>query len=412
MSYATGKKAYSNLDSARISNDIKMGDKIFELWPDETPFLTICRKVKYDPTPDPNPKKIVHKSGWADRRFFAAAAGTWSTGTIDNLAVDDGAGNNLGFLIKYLLLRIKTTGGDTTAIIDTVDNQGQVDLTAVSSSPNNISDNDEIQIIGTAFPEGSDKATAVYDTTTTQQTRTQIFKTVVDVTGTLQATETYGMSEYERLMNEKMREHKTDIERAMHFAEFASSGTTIGTDTVYTTQGIVPFIENNSSTSNVFTPSYGSYTFDDYVDDMEDWYTKGGNQSTSEKLCLSGSGVISFYSKMGSGKLWANTDVNISHNESDFGVNVTSVTHPFGTEHIIHSPVLRGNSTNAFYKNYKVGVDLNNVSYRPLKGNSYDRDTHLARDLQTSEDRVIHEYRTEVALQPVLEETHALFKFS
>jgi len=418
MSYSTGTKDYGNLDSSRVTNDIDMQDKIVELWPSEVPFMTFLRKMRHEPTSDPNPKKLVHKSGWADRRFFAGGAHTWSSSangaTSANVAVQlsvDGS-DNVGFLIAGLVLRFKTSGGDTTAIISNVDSQQQVDLVSISSSPNAIADNDQVQVIGTAFARGADKATATYDTTTSQATFTEIFKTVVDVTGTLQATGTYGVSEFERLMNDKSKEHGVDMERSMLFSQYDSTGTTVGSDTIYTTYGIIPFIEDNSSTSNIFSRTYASFTFDDYIDDQEEWFTKGGNQSTSEKLSLCGSSALAFFSKIGSGKMWEAAQVNIESKMNEYGVNVTSIRAPFGTEHLVHEPVLRGDSTNSFYKDYKVGVDLNNVSYRPLVSNGINRDTHLVKDLQTTFDKVIHQYVTEAALHPVLEETHSLTKFS
>ncbi|MGQ4895058.1 MAG: SU10 major capsid protein [Candidatus Njordarchaeia archaeon] len=413
MAYTAGSpKDTANLTADRRTYDIKLGDKIHELWkPSMVPFFTFTTKLRKIPTGDPKPTKLVHKSGWADRRFFAAGAGTWSSGEIANLAVDNGSGGAVGFLIKNLMLRIKhAAGGNTTAIIKNVDSQTQIDLVAVSSSPTNVANNDQIQVIGTAFARGSDKATATYDTVTTEYSYTQIFKTVVDVTGTLAATESFGGSEYERLLADKRYEHLTDIERAILFGE--RGATTVGSDTVYTTYGIVPYIENNSSISTVKVPSYSSYTFDDFVDDMEDWFTKGGNQATNEKLCLAGSSVIAFFSKIGTGSLWSDAQVQIQHGETEWGVHVDTVKHPFGVLHLVHEPLFRGNSTYAFFKDYMVGVDLENVELKPLKGNGIDRDTRLVKNLQTSEDKYIDEYRTELALLPFLAETHALFKFS
>ena len=183
MSYATGQFGVSSLDSSRRTYDVKLGDKLHELWdPSATPFLVFLTKLRKEPTGDPAPRKLVHTSGYVDRHFFSGAAGTWSSqangATTDNLAVQatkDGS-DDVGFLIANMIVRIKTTSGDTVAIIDTVDTQQQIDLTSISSSPNAIADNDEILVLGTAFAQGADKATAVADTTTYEYTYTRIFK--------------------------------------------------------------------------------------------------------------------------------------------------------------------------------------------------------------------------------------------
>jgi len=415
MAYSTSTKDTANLDSNRRTYDVPLHDDIHELWePSATPFLVFSRSMRRQPTGDPKPTRLVHKSGWVDRRFFAGAAGTWSSSVISNLTVELTAGgsNNVGFLIAGLVCRVKSAGGDTVFVITNVDSQTQIDIEAItaSASQNNISDQDEIQVIGTAFARGADKATATYDTTTTEWSYTQIFKTTIDVTGTLRATVTFGGSEYDRLMEDKRAEHLVDIERALLFG--ARGATALSSSTVYSTYGIVSYIEANSSNSTIKTPAYSNYSFDSFIDDMEDWYSLGGNKATDEKLALSGSSVLAFFSKINSGKLWGDAQVNIDSKMSEFGIHVTSVRHPFGVLHLVHEPLFRGNSTNAFYKDYMCGVDMQNVLYMPLEGNGVSRDTHLVKNLQTTYDKVIHELRTETALLPMLSETHALFKFA
>jgi hypothetical protein len=415
MGYTSGGKDTANLDSSRRTYDIPLHDEIQELWePSATPFLVFSRGLRKMATGDPKPTRLVHKSGWVDRRFFAGAAGTWSSSVVSNLTVEAtvGGSDSVGFLIGGLTCRAKTAGGDTVFVITNVDSQTQIDIEAItaSASQNNIADGDEIQVIGTAFARGADKATATYDTTTTEYSYTQIFKTTVDVTGTLRATVTFGMSEYDRLMEDKRAEHLVDIERALLFG--ARGATALASTTVYSTYGIVSYIEANSSNSTIKTPAYSNYAFDQFIDDMEAWYSLGGNKATDEKLALSGSSVLAFFSKINSGKLWGDAQVNIESRMSEFGVHVTSVRHPFGILHLVHEPLFRGNSTNKFYKDYMCGVDMQNVLYMPLEGNGVSRDTHLVKNLQTSYDKVIHEYRTEAALLPMLSETHALFKFA
>jgi hypothetical protein len=421
MAYSTGTKDTSNVkdsSSTVFRRKYAMTNEIKELWPDETPFLTLSANMRREPTDDPNPRKMVHKSGWVDRRFFAAGAGSWSStangASIDGgVSVDNGAAANVGFLVAGLVCRAKTSGGDTVFFINNVVSQKHIDAISISSSPNAIADNDQIQVIGTSFVRGADKATATYDVVDYEATATQIFKTTIDVTGTLQATGLYGGSEYDRLSADKFKEHKTDIERSLLFSAYSSTGTSDASSNVYwTTYGIVTYIEDNSTTSNVFTREYNSYNFDDFIDDMEAWFTKGGNRATNEKLFLAGSSQVAFFSKIADGKLWADAKINIDSNMSAFGVDVQQIKHPFGTLNLVHEPLFRGDSTNSFYKDYGCGVDMMNYSYRPLEGNGISRDTHLIEGLQTTYDKTIDQYLTEVAGHPTLAETHALLKMA
>lgn len=410
MSYSTGSKDTANATSNRRTYDL-IGEKIHEIWPSETPFITFLSKLSKEPTVDPKPYKLSHEAGWVDKVFYAAADCSAET----NLAVEKtkGGSNNVGFLIPGMVCRVKATGGtspaDVIILIQTVDSQQQIDFDTVSGTYSNIQDQDMIQVIGTGFARGTDKATATYDTVSAEYSYTQIFKTVVDVTGTMKATELFGGSEYDRLMMDKAREHKVEIERACLLNIISGTLVDASSNTVYLTQGMLGYIETNNT--NIFTNEYANYPWDAFVDDMETWYNKGGNRSTNEKLYLAGASVVSHFSKIGEGKLWADATVNMSIGEAAPGLKVYSITHPWGTLNVVHEPVLRGDSSNAFYKDYAIGVDMDNVYYMPLAGNGENRDTHIVYDLQTSYDKTIHQYLTEAALLPVNYKTHALMKF-
>ncbi len=410
MAYTVGPKDTANVTSARRTYNL-IGEEIIELWPSDTPFLVFLTKMSKEKTIDPKPTKLVHEAGWVDKVFFSGGTGNESNWAVQ--ATVDGS-DNVGFLIPGLTLRVKSTGGSTPAdvilVVGTVDTQQQIDCDTVSGTITNITDNDEVQVISTAFARGTDKASATYDVVTTEFSYTQIFKTVVDVTNTLKATELFGQSEFDRLMADKAREHKVEIERAAVMNLKGANTVDASSNTIYMSEGMIGYIETNST--NIFTRNYANYPFDDFVDDMETWYNKGGNRSTNEKLFLAGASVVSFFSKIGDGKLWDNAHVSMTMGEAAPGLRVYSVTHPWGILNIVHEPVLRGDSTNSFYKDYGIGVDMQNVHYMPLQGNGENRDTHIVYDLQTSYDKTIHEYRTEASILPTHYKTHAMFKMS
>ena len=410
---AGSQKDTANVDSTRRTYNItSLGEDIVELWdPSATPFLVLSSQLRKENTSDPKPTKLVHTSNYPDRKFFAAGAGTWSAGGIDDLAVEltVAGSDNVGFLITGLILRIKASAGDDVAIIDTVDSQQQIHITSISGT-NNIADGDEIQVVGTAFARGADKATAVYDTTTSEYSYTQIFKTVVNVTGTLAATATFGGNEYQRLLKDKRGEHLTDIERMLVLG--TRGATTVGSDTIYTSYGMVSYVEDNSSTSTSLSRVYNNYPFDTFIDDMQGYYIKGGNQATDEKLCLCGASVMSLFSKIQNGKLWGNAELTFTEGIDELGVKITAVKHPWGILHLTHEPVFRGNSTNSFYQDYMCMVELKNTFLMPLVAHGENRDTQLQEGLPTTKDEYIDQYLTEVALLPVHAPSHGLIKFS
>ena len=410
MAYTAGAKDVANVTSDRRTYNL-IGEDIIELWPSDTPFLVFLTKMSKEPTVDPKPTKLVHEAGWVDKVFYSGGTGAESNWAVQKTV--DGS-DNVGFLIPGLVCRVRTTGGSSPAdavfVIQTVDSQQQIDVDTVSGTLTNAADNDEIQVISTAFARGTDKASATYDTVSTEYSYTQIFKTVVDVTGTLKATELFGQSEYDRLMADKMREHKVEIERAAVLNIKGANTVDASSNTIYMSEGMLGYIETNST--NIFSRNYANYPFDSFVDDMESWYNKGGNRSTNEKLFLCGASVVSFFSKIGDGGLWEKAHVSMTMNEAAPGLSVYSIRHPWGILNVVHEPVLRGDSTNSFYKDYGIGVDMQNVSYMPLQGNGENRDTHIVYDLQTTYDKTIHQYLTEAAILPTHYKTHALLKMS
>lgn len=417
MSYGSGMKTVALGDSTRRTYGLP-DETIKNLWdPKKTPYLVWARSRTKNNTPDRKPTKLVTSAGLADFQLFAGGAGSWSSvangATISNQVVQltkDGS-DDPGYLVPFQTLRVKTTGGDTVAIISAVTSQQDINLVSVSSSPNNIADNDQIIVTGSAFAEGAAISTAFYDTTTSEYSYTEIFKMAIDVTNSLKASGTFGGDEYDRLMERKRYQFFTLLENGLLFNDRGS--TTVGSATIQTTYGMLPYVENNSSTSNVFERVYNDYSYFDLIDDMRQWFTKSADNGTTEKLCLCGAGPIGFFSKVGEGMFWNNPNVNVKYGESELGFDVTTVKHPWGALHLVHEPLFRSDGgSNAFYEDYMLGIDEDNVEYRPLNNGKEDRDTHLEMNLPTTADKVLHEWRAEVANQPFHAPTHALFKFS
>ena len=85
-----------------------------------------------------------------------------------------------------------------------------------------MSDNDKCQVIGTSFEEGTGSPDVWSDSIDDDFGYTQIFKTAAELTNTAIATNYRGYAnEWQRVWNQKLREHKVDIERAMLFGQRA-----------------------------------------------------------------------------------------------------------------------------------------------------------------------------------------------
>lgn len=231
--------------------------------------------------------------------------------------------------------------------------------------------------------------------------------------GTALATEYRGIAnEFQRIWQDKLMEHKMDIEQAMLFG---AGGTTAAQEQstsqpVRTTWGILPYTE---SYGKVYNMSYSSSGYDAFLDAMEDFFAPESGNS-GNKLVLASRKVITYLNKLGSGS-FLNNSVGSSQYRLDvetipgaFGHTVTMVNTIFGNLHFVQEPLLRGP-----WENYCVAVDMKNVSYRPLVGNGVSRDTFIETNVQDNgvdgrQDQII----TEAGLEISVPETHAILKFS
>jgi hypothetical protein len=237
--------------------------------------------------------------------------------------------------------------------------------------------------------------------------------------GTAMATEYRGIkNEYQRIWQNKLMEHKMDLEQAFLFGRGVAGAATIGdtgasSETAGNTRfthGIVPYTEVNGK---VYSMSYASSGYDAFLDAMEDFFAPEGGNS-GNKLVLASRKVITYLNKLGNGS-FLNNSVGSSQYRLDvqsikgaFGHQVTVVNTIFGNLHFVAEPLLRGP-----WEDYCVAVDMKNVAYRPLVGNGVSRDTSIETNIQgNDEDGRRDLVLTEAGLEISLPETHAVLKFS
>ena len=235
--------------------------------------------------------------------------------------------------------------------------------------------------------------------------------------GTSLATENRGIAnEFQRIWQDKLMEHKMDIEQAFLFgrgtndARSSADGTGLTGAPCRATWGVLPYTE---SFGKVYNMSYASSGYDAFLDAMEDFFAPESGNS-GNKLVLASRKVITYLNKLGSGS-FLNNSVGSSQYRLDvetipgaFGHTVTMVNTIFGNLHFVQEPLLRGP-----WEDYCVAVDMKNVSYRPLSGNGISRDTYIETNVQDNgvdgrQDQII----TEAGLEISVPETHAIIKFS
>ena len=467
--------AGSTMQSSSVDHSRRMynfGEKVAELAPKQSPFFTYLSKVAKKPTDDPVFKFLEQRHQWQRRNFqvkTAMVTGAYNASSytgynITNLQLEclyDEYGRVVTtatqpkFLLKDQMVAIGceydadgTDGSDIAAVAyykisanpDTSTNAAYTQITAtfikaayVPTSSNSglittPADASKLridagklgQVVGSAFAEGSTDPEGWKDEFYDREGYCQIFKTAISLfSGTSLATRYRGVSnEYKRVWQEKLMEHKMDLEHAMLFGVGSDDSTATGP--VRRSWGIVPYTEAHGKIKH-FT--YSGSDYDDIIDAMEDVFSPESGNS-GNKLVLASRKVLSYFNKLGGNSFLGNTmalghtattsggsngySIDIQNVKGSFGHNVTRVNTLYGDLHLVEQPLFRG-----MWEDYAIMVDLKNVAYRPLAANGASRDTHIITNVQNNnvdgrKDMVL----TEAGLEISLPETHTLLKFA
>jgi len=352
-----------------------------ELWPSVTPFLTLSTKMKTLAAPDPDYRMFQYAASWMNAYIVlnnGAGLTMPAAGSSETYAFDGAIGvhPNVGDVFDVW---------DSTAATY----HGQITVTAVSSTgtsgsftgiTNKLSDatvanNAIMYLVGNAQEEGSGSPDAWSEELSVVYNSAQIFKTPIEITGTLLANAKLrgSSSELTRLRSQKSREHEMKKELAFLLGQKPSGITAVGTHAsgagskqIRKTHGIIPAINDYSSAANVHSFSKASLKYAQFVELMKSVYQYGNDEATKVALCGDDflAWVASFATTTGMDR---NLQLTMGQESKNFGWNFRSLTHQFGKLDLVRSPLLT-NHAGGKYSGYCVVVDPMNVStvrYRP-----------------------------------------------
>lgn len=439
MANVTSISTGAALGASKVSMDnnrrvFNFGDRVAELAPQQSPFFVYLSKVAKKATDDPVFKFLEQRHQYQRRNFTVHSTVGSATYTADGTADSNifklecgydangkiAANSQPQFILENQVLAIKGDDGNihNFKVSGTPDlsqaGEVEIDVIPLDTHTCAYAAGNKGQVIGSAFGEATTAPDGWQDSMADSEGFCQIFKTSCNVfSGTAMATRYRGIAdEYKRIWQEKLMEHKMDLEQAFLFG-LGSAGNygTPATDTsLRYTHGIVPYTESNGK---VFNMSYASSGYDAFLDAMEDFFAPESGNS-GNKLVLASRKVITYLNKLGAGSFMNNTvgaaqySLDIKSIPGAFGHTVTMVNTIFGNLHFVAEPLLRGP-----WEDYAVAVDMSNVAYRPLVGNGISRDTFIETNIQDNsmdgrKDQII----TEAGLEISLPETHAILKFS
>ena len=357
---------------------IDMSTKIAELEPDKSPLITLTKKMKRTRTVQ-NPE-----FDWMEQELGARwdainnAAGYDSAATA--IIVDNGAYFRVGDIVK-----VPRTGE---VLLVTAINTNTLTVTRAygSTAAAALVDNDPIVILGNLNAEGATLREIKQKEPVKKSNYTQIIRTPVGATNTLQATKVYGpkpMSWYRHLGG---IEHAIDMERTMLFGEKGKD--VVDGQNRRSTGGILEFC-----TENVFDVSSTTLTEQSFVEWLEDVFRYG----SKEKMLFASARLCTHID------LWSLGKLQTLPKNKTYGVAVKEYISTHGVLYVTKHHLLE----NAVYGGYGIVLDMDNVAYCPLEG----RDTKLLTNRQANdEDAQKDEYLSEFGVEVRLPKTHAIIK--
>ena len=409
-----------------------------ELWTDVAPFTTLISNQEMRKVPDPTFKMFEHRNPWVKQLWMCNS----DTDNIDSdgtttttVTVNEPSNISIDQSLKGIIAEVWTTGyGSKKALVrvQSVNSATEIVVTGLWTSTGSdiaLANDDIFLVAGNAQGEGSEAPDAWSDELQVVYNSTQIFKTPLQITGTLEAAVLRGeSSELARLRRQKAQEHKMQKEKAFLFGvryggtglgeagpdgtpdETFADGVALDSDgnLVRTTYGIISALENYAISSgddqNNFTVS-SSYAYGDFVDDMEKVFQYVPESGVKRAFC--GAGALGYWSKMaGASGIAGNSGWTVSLGDmkrDSLGFNYRVLETPHGMLQLIPTPALRGP-----YNKYMAVVSDENLFHAVYRPSLYQ--TNIKTD--NAFDGVKDQYMSDEGVGIQLIESHHLFKIT
>ena len=410
-----------------------------ELWTDVAPFTTVISNRETRKVPDPIFKMFEHRNPWVKQKCLVNGTPTLDDNdTGDTVAVTDIVGlvsapdnSWVGLIFEFWNVAETTKAG--TAVVTAVSG-ANLTMKSLSGAAFTCVNDAPMYVIGNAHGEGSSAPDAWADELQVVFNSSQIFKTPLQITGTLLAASLRGeASELSRLRAQKNQEHKMQKEKAFLFGQ-RDSGTDLGgsaydagnrsadivetfaddgrtdanSNVIRTTYGMVSAMDKYGESGsydyqNIFSVSEATYTYNSFVDDMEKVFQYVPEAGVKRAFC--GSGALGYWSKMAGSEGMAGSSgwtVNLSDMRRDsLGFNYKVLETPHGILQLIPTPALRGP-----YNKYMLVVSEENLFHAQYRSPMYQ--TNIKTD--NAFDGVKDQYFSDEGVGISLIESHHLFK--
>ena len=290
--------------------------------------------------------KINNGAGYDD------AATTWT--------VDDGS-----IFFKHQVVEVERTGENV--VVTSVSGN---DITVVRSIGDTAAaalvDNDDLLIVGTAYPEAQPSPDSQISARTEFSNYTQIFRKTASLSGT--ANVVVPTTNESRATERELKFYETvrDVEFAMIHGEKGSR--TQDGEVQRFMQGILSFANEN------VTDQSGTMTFDEHEAVLEQVFQYGSKQKVAFVGPTAATALTGIYK--------AASQITVGVTNEAVGFTYSKIMSNHGELSVIPHPHLTG----SIFGGYEIIVDLKNLWLRPLQSDKGNRSLQLREDVQAKGD--------------------------
>lgn len=374
------RESTENIPADRRVRDV--GDKLAYLDPNAAPFTLILQKAGERKVSNP-------KFEWMEKDLPARWDQLGAAHLVGDtaLTVDNPGYFSVGDIVNVVRtgekMRVTDIGATTITVVRSVG------TTAAAA----LNDNDDLQIIGNAYAEGSPLGLEKSHVEQYLYNYTQITRTPFGVTGTQDQSENYTGKDRKRLRAEKLIEHKIDMERTALFGERDIDTTSTNNPRRYT-GGAMFYLQDNIKDAG------GALTGNEIESWLQDVYqhTGGGGDN---RILLASPLIISVIDQLAVGNL------QLVPSDKTFGIAVRQWLTSHGTFNIVKHRLLENGVGGQGYGGYGLLLDPKQWKYCVLGS----RDSKLRPDVGVDgDDGWTDEYLAEVGWQVGLSKTQGIVK--
>lgn len=376
----------------------------------DAPLTALLQGVGHERTDDPEfswwtellPEQRAAVSGiYTDTDLTNTYTGGCSTGDRLYVAITTVAGERTMDQFRaghqVLLRDTDDERNDTSCkVIEVNDQSNYIAVRVLEDDPYENENCDAVLIVGNINPEMGDRPTAISYKPVKYYNYTQIFRTPLKISRTLQKTRLRSGDKYQRLKRRGLQLHLMEIEKALMWGVRSEYTNEDNNEVERTTRGIIPWIRSVAPSNISNYTRDANYAGQTWLSGGADWLNNYLSElfkyGSNTKLCFLGNGALRGINRLAEEGLAMQAQPGVTK----YGMNVRTWIHECGTLVFKLHPLFSYEPTT---KNSMLIVDVDNLKWRYIDETFFKPDKSQTQGGGVGRDGKEEEWLTEAGLE-------------